>query len=450
MKFSLNNGKNKWMHRLTPVQILVICYMAVIITGFILLSLPIATTTPGSLKTIDALFTSTSATCVTGLTVVSTKEDLSLFGQIVVLLQFQLGGLGVMAFSTLFALILGRKISLRGRLLIQEDLNQYNISGLVRLMRYVLSFTLVFQGFGTFLLWLRLRNLYDGWNAFYHSVFHAVSAFNNAGFDLFGNSLENFTGDVLINLVIMSLIVFGGLGFGVIVEIFYRVNGKRFSLTARMVFLMTFILLTVGFLTITALEWNNPETLGELSGIDRLLAGGFLSVTSRTAGFNTVDTSLWRPTTLLFVIVLMFIGASPGSTGGGIKTTTLTILIFSLISFVSGKRDIEVWQWRITSWLAIKAFILTILAFSWVFMITFGLSFFEEEPLLNLLFEATSAFGTVGLSTGITENLETPSKVLLIMSMLIGRVGVMSFAIALSMKRIIPPRRFPEGYVMVG
>lgn len=450
MKYKLRNGNNRWMHRLTPVQILVICYVIVIFTGFVLLSLPVSSSGSESLTLIDALFTSTSATCVTGLTVVSTKEDLSLFGQLVVLIQFQLGGLGVMAFSTLFALILGRKISLRGRLLIQEDLNQYNISGLVRLMQYVLSFTLVFQGTGAFLLWLRLRNIFEGWDSFYYSIFHAVSAFNNAGFDIFGNSLENFAGDVMINLVIMTLIVFGGLGFAVLVEIFYRANGKRFSLTARMVFFMTLILLTIGFFTITALEWNNPETLGELKFGGKLLGGSFLSVTARTAGFNTIDTSLWKPTTLLLVIALMFIGASPGSTGGGIKTTTLTILVFGLISFVRGKSDIELWKWRLNIWTVIKAFILTILAFFWVFLSTLGLSFFQDEQILPLLFEATSAFGTVGLSMGITEDLATPSKAILIISMLIGRVGVMSFAIALSMKRETPPRRLPEGHVMVG
>jgi len=254
----------------------------------------------------------------------------------------------------------------------------------------------------------------------------------------------------LINLVIMALIVFGGLGFAVLVEIFYRVNGKRFSLTARLVFIITFILLVTGFFTITALEWNNPATLGDLGTGGKLLGGSFLSVTARTAGFNTIDTSLWKPTTLLLVIGLMFIGASPGSTGGGIKTTTLAILVFGLISFVSGKSDIEVGKWRLNIWIVFKAFILTILAFSWVFFSTLGLSFFQDEPLLSLLFEATSAFGTVGLSLGITENLEAPSKAILIISMLLGRVGVMSFAIALNMRREIPPRRLPEGHVMVG
>ncbi len=445
-----NNKNIKPNNRLTPVQVLVLCYIIVILMGFILLSFPVATSGPENLSFIDALFTSASATCVTGLTVVNTKEDLSPFGQIVVLIQFQLGGLGVMAFSTLFALLLGKKVSLRGRLLIQEDLNQFHISGLVRLMRYVLFFTLFFQGIGTILFWFRFSQTFTGWEALYQSVFHAVSAFNNAGFDILGNSLEGFRGDFLINLTVMALIILGGLGFAVLVELILREKGKKFSLTTRIVFLMTLFLLFSGFILITALEWNNPATLGMLPSGERLMAGGFLSVTSRTAGFNTIDTSLWGSTTLLIVIVLMFIGASPGSTGGGIKTTTLAILVFSLYSFVTRKEDVEVLRWRIDFWLVIKAFILTTLAISWVFFTTLILSFFQEETLLPLLFEATSAFGTVGLSTGITSDLAIPSKVMLIISMLLGRVGVMSFALALSAKKNVAHRRLPESQVMIG
>ncbi len=444
-----NTGNDRLRFSLAPVQALVLSYIVVILAGFILLSLP-AAAAQGRLSLLDALFTSTSATCVTGLTVVSTRDDLSFFGQLVVLAQFQIGGLGIMSFSTLFALLLGKKIHLRGRLLIQEDLNQFSISGLVRLLRYVLLFVLIIESLGIILLFSRFISLYPVGTAFYKAVFHAVSAFNNAGFDVFGNSLESFSNDFFVQLVMIALIILGGLGFAVLAEIVQPRSRKRFSLTTRLVLLMTGFLLLAGLFSILSLEWNNPDTLGNLTLPEKIANSFFLSVTSRTAGFNTIPTDSWRVSTLLLVIFLMFIGASPGSTGGGVKTTTLAVLFLAMKTRIKGYDDMEIFNRRLDGGLALKAFSLVTLAGFWIISITFFLSIFENFSLLEMLFEATSAFGTVGLSTGITGDLSNPSKGAIILTMLLGRVGPMSFALALGMRHSLPRRRLPEGKVVVG
>jgi len=438
------------LYKLSPAQILVAGYFTVILTGTILLSLPMATTAAGSLGFIDSLFTATSATCVTGLIVVNTSSAFTVFGQVVIMLLIQIGGLGIMSMSTLMAFLIGKKISLKERLVIQQDLNQFGISGLVRLIQYVLGFTLIIEGAGAIFMFTKLIHEYKIVKAIYYSIFHAVSAFNNAGFDLFGNSLVGFTGSIIMNFAVMILIILGGIGFGVLTE---STNDKRFgksSLQSKIVVIMTLILLVVGFLVLLALEFNNPETMGKLPFGEKILSAMFLSVTPRTAGFNTLPTNALRSSSLFFIIILMFIGASPGSTGGGIKTTTFGIMVITMWNKIIGKKDIEIYNRRIDEEDVLKAMAITLLAMALIVLITIVLTITESKPFLDILFETVSAFGTVGLSTGVTPTLSKIGRILIIMTMFAGRVGPLTLAVAFAERQRKGIYHYPKEKIMVG
>ncbi|MGM0438081.1 MAG: TrkH family potassium uptake protein [Bacillota bacterium] len=438
------------IYNLTPAQILVAGYFAVILTGTILLSLPMATTAAGSLGIIDSLFTATSATCVTGLIVVNTSSAFTVFGQVVIMVLIQIGGLGIMSMSTLMAFLIGKKISLKERLVIQQDLNQFGISGLVRLIQYVLGFTLIIEGAGAIFMFTKLIHEYKLVNAIYYSIFHAVSAFNNAGFDLFGNSLAGFTGSIIMNFSVMILIILGGIGFGVLTE---STNDKRFgksSLQSKIVVVMTLILLVVGFLVLLALEFNNPETMGNLPFGEKILSAMFLSVTPRTAGFNTLPTDALHSSSLFFIIILMFIGASPGSTGGGIKTTTFGIMVITMWNKIIGKKDIEIYNRRIDEEDVLKAMAITLLAIALVVLITIILTITESKPFIDILFETVSAFGTVGLSTGVTPTLSTVGRILITLTMFAGRVGPLTLAVAFAERERKGIYHYPKEKIMVG
>jgi len=434
----------------TPAQILVLGYLMVIITGTILLMLPIATIDGSGLGLVDALFTATSATCVTGLIVVNTATAFTVFGQLVIMVLIQVGGLGIMTMSTMIAFVIGKKISLKERLIIQEDLNQFKISGLVRLVQYVLTFTLIIEGSGVIILFLRLINDYPILRAFYLSVFHSISAFNNAGFDLFGNSLESFTGDIVINFMVITLIILGGLGFGVLAELFNTRNIKKTSLQTKIVLTITLILIVIGFLSIMALEYSNEATMGKLPFGQKVMASLFLSVTPRTAGFNTIPTGALQSSTLFLLIVLMFIGASPGSTGGGIKTTTFGVLLITVWSLITGKKDIEVYNRQLETEVVFKALSITMLALGMVVSVTMILTISEKMDFLPVFFETVSAFGTVGLSTGVTSELSSFGRILITLTMFAGRVGPLTLALAFAERKRNGVYHFPREKVMVG
>lgn len=460
----------------TPAQFLVLGYFTIILIGTILLTLPIATTADGGLDIISALFTATSATCVTGLIVLNTSTAFTIFGQLVIMILIQIGGLGIMTMSTMIAFIVGKKISLKERLILQEDLNQFKISGVVRLVRYVLLVTFVIEGIGALFLFLRLIKEYNFLKSFYFSIFHSISAFNNAGFDLFGNSLENFTGDITINMVIMGLIILGGIGFAVIAEIYnsvleknklniknYSIIGifnyikntisldfRRTSLQTKIVLVISFILLLTGFLSIFALEYSNEATLKNLTFGEKILSSLFLSVTPRTAGFNTIPTGSLRSSTLFLVIVLMFIGASPGSTGGGIKTTTFGVLLITVWNLITGKNDIEIFRRQIEQDIIYKAIAITMLALLLVVFVTMILTISEDMDFLPVFFETISAFGTVGLSTGITSGLSNFGRILITLTMFVGRVGPLTLALAFAERKRTGVYHYPKEKIMVG
>ena len=436
--------------KLSPAQFLVLGYLFVITIGTFLLMLPQASTTRGSIGFLTALFTATSATCVTGLIVVNTSTAFTVFGQVVIMALIQVGGLGIMTMSTLIALILGKKISLKERILIQEDLNQFKISGLLRLIQYVIALTLTIQGIGAIFLFIRLRYDYSIFRSIYFSIFHAISAFNNAGFDLFGTSLEGYFGDPIINLTIISLIVLGGLGFAVIVELLGWEGKKKFSLQTKLVLTVTGLLTIVSFAIIFVLETGNLNTIADASLGDKIISSFFLSITPRTAGFNTIPTGSLRSTTLFFIVIAMFIGASPGSTGGGIKTTTFGLIVVTAFNKIKNKKDIEFYKRRVDYEVVFKALTIILLALGIVLLMTFILTITEDGQFLEILFEVVSAFGTVGLSTGITGELTSIGRVLIIITMFLGRVGPLTLALALGQKVKHGKYRYPEEKIMVG
>ena len=435
---------------LSPNQILVLGFLGIIIIGTYLLRLPVASSGGKSIELLDAVFTATSATCVTGLIVLDTGNDFSIFGQWVILILFQIGGLGIMTFSTMFAFLLGRKISLRQRLIIQESLNQFSVGGLVRLAKYIIVFTIFFEGLGTVFLYLHWHQLAGIHNPFFLSFFHAVSAFCNAGFSLFSDSLEQFNLNIGINLIFSILIVFGGIGFLVLVELFEFPKRQRLSLHSKMVLVVTIILIVIGTLGIFLLERNNSDTLQPLMLKGRILGSLFQSTTARTAGFNTIPIGQLGNATLFLIIVLMFIGASPTSTGGGIKTTTFSIAFLWMYYTLKGRRHLYLFCRQISNKILSNAWAILMLSMSWIFITTLLISYFEEFDFIELLFEIVSAFGTVGLSTGITSQLSPAGKIIIILTMFLGRLGPLSLALSLIVDRHPESIQYPEEHVMVG
>lgn len=436
--------------KLPPAKLLTLSFAALILAGSLLLWMPWSSNERGT-SYIDALFTATSAVCVTGLTVVNTAAHWSLVGKVIILLLIQAGGLGVMTIATLFAFLMGKRISLKERILIQEALGQFTLAGVVRLTRYILLVTMIIEGVGAILLTARLAASMPLVKAAWYGVFHAVSAFCNAGFDIFGDSLVRFVSDPIVNMVITGLIITGGIGFTVIVEI-YRllVARERLSFHAKLVLKVTALLIVSGTLLIWLLERSNPLTIASLPVPSQLLASYFQSVTARTAGFNTIDIGSVRPATALILICLMFIGASPGGTGGGIKTSTAAVVVAAMYAVASGKNDVEIHDRRIPQVIVMRALCLAALSLCLVVGTTLLLSVVQPEGTLPLTFEAVSAFGTVGLSMGVTPKLTTLGKLFLIVTMFAGRVGPLTLAMAVLAEQNHAGVKHPEEKILVG
>jgi trk system potassium uptake protein TrkH len=439
----------------TPPRVLVFGFAGIILLGAFLLSLPFATH-DGNIGLLDALFTATSATCVNGLVVVDTGTNFTIFGQLVVLAMIQVGGLGFMTMSTLMAIILGKRIGLRERLVLQESLNLSSLDGMVRLARKIILFTFVIEGLGGALLCLRLVQEMPFGQALYFGIFHSVSAFCNAGFDLFGivhgpfNSISNYSSDAWISLTIVGLFIIGGLGFPVIFEFMQKNVKKRISVHTRLVLAVSIVLLVLGTLSVLLLEYNNPYTLATLSGPAKVLASFFQAATPRSAGFRTLDIGRLKDSTQFLLLILMFIGASPSSTGGGIKTTTFGVLMAAVWATVRGREDAEMYERRMPKDIIYKAFSLTVIALTMIFIVTMLLSITENFSFLRILFEVTSAIGTAGLSTGITPFLSSFARVLIIFSMFAGRVGLLTIAFALTQRLQSGSVRYMEERLMIG
>ncbi|SHH66882.1 trk system potassium uptake protein TrkH [Caloranaerobacter azorensis DSM 13643] len=439
--------------KLNPAQVLVLGFAGLILIGATLLNLPMASQDGKSIGFVNALFTSASAVCVTGLVVVNTATHWTVFGKVVILILLQIGGLGFMTLATLVALLLGRRITLKERLIIQEELNQFTLSGLVKLTRYVIISTAMIEGLGALLLSTRFIPKYGFVKGVSFSIFHSISAFCNAGFDLTGESIVPFVDDVVVNLTIIFLVIVGGLGYTVYMDISQNRKFKKFSLHTKLVLIISALLLLVGFLVIFIVEYNNPATLGKLSFKGKILASAFQAMTPRTAGFNSIDTGAVTNTTAFLTIILMFIGGSPGSTAGGIKTTTVGAIVLAIISVIRGTDDVEVYRKRIPHDLVYRALAVVGIALALIIFVTMILSLTEKDAsFLDIFFETTSAFGTVGLSRGLTPNLSVLGRLIITLTMFAGRVGplTMAFAFAKKQKEYKGTYRYPEERILVG
>ncbi|WP_339368542.1 TrkH family potassium uptake protein [Paenibacillus elgii] len=441
---------------LTPPQILVIGFAAIILLGATLLSLPISSASGQPTLFIDALFTATSATCVTGLVVVDTGSHYSMFGQIVIISLIQVGGLGFMTMATLFAFVLRKRISLKERLILQEAMNQGSMEGIVRLIRRVIVYSLTIEFVAAVIFSIRWSFDLGIAKGIYFGIFHAISFFNNAGFDLFGSvvapftSLTTYADDWIVNIVSMALIILGGIGFVVMSDVVDYRKHKRLSLHSKVVLSATGLLIIVGAVVIFIFEFTNQKTLGSLNWSGKILASFFQSVSPRTAGANSVDIGAMRQASQFFIIILMFIGASPGSTGGGIKTTTFTTLIGAMIAMIRGKEDIVLFHYRLGKDRILKAITLTMIALFLVIFVTMLLTTTESQSFLKLLFEVTSAFGTVGLTMGVTPELSFFGKIMISLTMFAGRLGPLTLAYALGPKAEKELYRYPEGKITIG
>lgn len=435
---------------MNPPRVLALGFAALILLGAFLLNLPMASQDGQSIGFINALFTAASSVCVTGLVVVNTAYHWTLFGQIVIITLIQMGGLGFMTLATIVALVMGKKISLKERLVIKEQLNQETMSGLVRLTKYVILATFTIEGIGAILLATRFIPEYGIKTGIWYSVFHAISAFCNAGFDVLGDSIAPYVGDTVINLTICGLIILGGLGFTVYIDIYRNKRFRRFHLHTKLVLLITAFLLIAGAVIFYLLEMNNPGTLANLSFSERVLASFFQSTVPRTAGFYSVNMGALYDSSVFLLIILMFIGGSPGSTAGGIKTTTFGALVLTTISVIRGDKDVVVFKKRLSYDVINKAIAIIMVELLIVVGVSFVLTITESAGFLDLLFETTSAIATVGLTTGITPDLSDFGKVLLSVTMYIGRVGPLTMAFAFSRKHKQLNFKYSEGNIMVG
>ncbi|WP_034601749.1 TrkH family potassium uptake protein [Clostridiisalibacter paucivorans] len=438
--------------KLNPAQALVVGFAGLIFFGAILLNLPIASQNGNSIGFIDALFTSASAVCVTGLIVVNTAAHWTLFGKIVILVLIQIGGLGFMTMATLLALLLGKKITLKDRLIMQEELNQFTISGLVKLTRYIIVATITIEAIGAFFLSFKFIPTYGLAKGIWFSVFHSISAFCNAGFDIIGNSMESFAESFIVNFTIGVLVILGGLGYSIYLDISNKKSFKRLSLHSKVVLLITGVLLVVGFVAVLFLEFNNDATLGQLSFKGKILGSMFQSIVPRTAGFNSIDMGAITNATAFIIIILMFIGGSPGSTAGGIKTTTVGCILFSVFSVIKGYKDVEIYKKRIPVELIFRAIAVIGIGLAIVVLAVTILSITEDASFLDILFETVSAFATVGLSRGITSNLSIVGRLIITFTMFVGRLGPLTMAFAFAKKQRSKKGlyRYPEDRIIVG
>lgn len=442
---------------LSPERIFILSFAGVILAGTILLYLPFSSTQ--GISFVDALFTSASAVCVTGLATLDIGQDLSFAGQVITIALFQVGGLGIITFSAFLFGIMGKGISFKGRDIVQSTFLHTPRRDFIVILKSVLVSTFIIESIGIAVLFLRFSQDFPLGTAFYHAVYNGISAFNNCGFSLFSDSLVGYQGDLVVNLTIISLIVLGGIGFVVIHEVFarFRGGGTRLSLHTKIVLLTTGILLLGGTVLFYFFERNH--VIKDMPVLTQMLVSFFQSVSPRTAGFNTVDIGQLTNATILMMIVLMFIGASPGSTGGGIKTTSATLLTLMIWSRWKGSDEVSIWNRTIPKDLITRTVsIIFASAFS-IFLITSVLLLAEAQNLhplqsrhffVEYLFEVTSAFGTVGLSMGVTPKLNDLQKLAITLIMFAGRVGPLTLAFSLALRSTKKGITYAEESVMVG
>lgn len=442
---------------LDAFKILALGFATVIFTGATLLSMPFSSASGQFTNFLDCLFTSTSAVCVTGLVTLDTGIYWSMAGKTIIMLLIEIGGLGFMAMSTIFALVLKKKITLKDRLVMQEAYNTFNLQGIISHVRYMIIFTLCVQGIAALILMTQFIPMVGVGMGIYYGIFHSISAFCNAGFDLLGKftSVTVINDNKIVLLTLANLINIGGLGYLVWRELIGTLSKKRklknISLHAKVVLTLSLIFVIGGTLSFLIFEWNNPATMKDMSFGNKLVNSYFSATTPRTAGFNSISNSEMSPASKLITMAYMFIGGSPGGTAGGVKTTTFGIIIFTLIAVLKGRSDVEIFKKKLSQSTVYKAIAIFFLGLTIVVIGVMILSINEIGATFEeIVYEVLSAFGTVGLTMGITPGLQSISKVTLILIMYMGRVGPLTVMLALSNKQEKINIKYPEGKLLIG
>jgi len=434
--------------KLNLSQLLITVSLVVIFLGTILLRLPIATT--DSIRWVDALFTSMSAFTLTGLTVVDVGETFTLFGQLIILMLVKFGGVGIMTFAILAFMVLGKKIGIKERVLLQQELNQDALGGIIKLVRNIFLYAMAIELVGMLILAMRWIPTYGYLSGLYRSFFYSVTALNNAGFSLHSDGLIPYGGDLFVNLIITTLFIIGGLGFTVLADLKNKKSFKKLSLHSKVMIIGTFSLNLVALLIFMLLEFGNPDTLGSLSGLEHQIYAAYFQVTTtRSAGFSTLPIRNLQTATLLFMSLLMFIGAGSTSAGGGIKLTTFLVVGLSSLSFIRGKKQITIGNRTLEEKVILRAFSILAISFLLIFSGLFILTITEAMPFLELLFEVISAFGTVGLSMGITAELSLIGRFVIMCLMFFGKIGPLTLAFSLA-KSGSDKIRYPKEDLLTG
>ncbi|MBE6063669.1 MAG: Trk family potassium uptake protein [Clostridium butyricum] len=440
--------------KMSSVRIIALGFAIIILFGGVLLSLPICSKEGIYTSLLDSIFTATSAVCVTGLITLDTGTYWSTFGQIVIIFLIEVGGLGFMSITTFIAIVFGKKITLRDRLIMQESMNAFKIQGLVGMVKYILGLTVIIQLIGAVLLSVVFVPQYGMLRGIFYGLFHSASAFCNAGFDLFGNfsSLTSYAENYVVILVISMLIIIGGFGFTVLIELINYPKRKMLSVNSKIVLTITCGLIVWGAVIIFLVEYNNSATLQNMNLGEKILNSFFASVTPRTAGFNSISTGDMTMAGKFTTIILMFIGGSSGSTAGGLKTATFGILIITIFSVINGREDTEAFGRRFSKQIVYKSFTLFSIEMIIVIAVTMILTITEpSQKFIDLFYEATSALGTAGLTTGVTQQITNwISKVVLIFTMYCGRVGTLTVLLALIHRKKKVGIKYPEGKILIG
>ena len=438
----------------SPYITILMSFFIVILIGGGILSLPFVTLNGKGTDLIEGIFTATSAVCVTGLTVNDVSTTYNLIGKTIILVLIQLGGIGLITFSSLLILLISKEISYYTKKLVQEDINAETVFNIQKYIKKVIVTVLLIELIGAAVLFFEFIKKFKFSKAIYYSVFHSVSAFCNAGFSLFSDNLESFKGSMIINTVIPILIIVGGLGFSTIINVYkyLKKEDKRITTTSKITLKVTLGFVIFGAFFIFIFEHANIKTIGNYTFMEKIGAAFFQSVTTRTAGFNTMSLAGMKEITVLLFIFFMFIGASPGSTGGGIKTTTFGLIVLGVITIIKNKEYIE-YNGRKISWTIFnRAVSIVFISIWYIITILFLLMLLEPDVnVMNLLFELVSAFGTVGVTRNLTPYLGNMSKILLIVTMFVGRVGPLTIVSALSLKKIKSGKyKYPEENILIG
>ncbi len=447
---------NKLITHVSTTQIVAIAFAVIILTGALLLTLPIASRSGIGCDFRSALFTATSATCVTGLVLFDTWTQWSGFGQTVILCLIEIGGLGFMSAASLVVFMLGRKVGLKQRMVMAQAMSMNDVHGIVRLQKLVLFGSLSVQAAGAAILTLRFWSELGFFKALRWGIFHSISAFCNAGFDIMGcydpgTSIMRYATDPVVNLTLMALIVVGGLGFFVWDEVIHRRRFKDFSIYTKLVLTITGVLILCGTVFIALIEWNNPETIGNLPWYDKILASAFQSVTLRTAGFAGIDQAKLTDAGKGVSMALMLIGGSSGSTAGGMKTVTVVVMLLYICARARGKENVTVYKRSIPNYQALDAMVITMIMIMLTFLGGIYISITSGFSLVDALFETASALATVGLSAGGSGNLSASSQYLIILFMYFGRVGVLTISMGFLMSDRVQERfRYAETKLLIG